>query len=363
MAPVYQALVRSPHVRPILTTSGQHSTMLAQALEAFQMVPEHNLDVMSHDQSLPELTSRVITGASRLLLDLEPDLFLVHGDTTTAFAGALSAFYHSVPIGHVEAGLRTGNLAAPFPEEGNRQLIARMSTLHFAPTIEAEDNLKSEGIRPSSIFVTGNTVVDALRITLDEHLCNPNTASRIQDNLMKMVGFPLITSSYVLVTLHRRESFGEALERICGSLVRLVDGSTEIRLVVTVHPNPNVADVLRKKLKGHAKITLINPVSYTEMVSLLTGCLFVITDSGGIQEEAVTLGKNVVVTRAATERVEGKASGLLHVVGSNEEDFILTTNDIVSKLKGAKSDARLQTHFGDGFAADKIVSSIESFLS
>ena len=358
LAPVLEALESSDSLEGVLCVTGQHSTMLEQALEAFDIKPARNLQVMSENQSLEDLTAKIVTGVSKVIKDLDPAAVLVHGDTTTTMASALAAAYNKKPIGHVEAGLRTHDITAPFPEEINRQVVSRISNWNFAPTELARENLIREGINPESIFVTGNTVVDALRIMnskIDSDTQLRNTLNlRLSDNL----GGWQTGTKFILFTAHRRENFGEGIENLCIFLLQLVERNPGFKVLFPVHPNPNVSNHVRSRLSSTQNIRLIEPLDYMDLVFALKISDLVITDSGGIQEEAVSLGKHVLVTRELTERGEGSSTGFMHLVGTEPNALLELAENLIIQAPKLVSEFA-ENPYGDGHAAQKIVKTLE----
>jgi len=367
MAPVQHALSAAPGIQSLLVSTGQHREMLQQVLDVFGLSPHRDLGVMTHNQSLAGLTARMVEAIDGLLVEWEPDVVLVQGDTTTVFCAALCAFYRNIPVGHVEAGLRTGDLRSPFPEEANRALAGRLATLHFAPTETARGNLLREGVDPQSVLVTGNTVIDALLIevqrqTEDEelredldlelarHLTNAGagSASKIQDR------------PFILVTGHRRESFGAGFERICDALASLARRFPDHRIIYPVHLNPNVRDVVYRRLRALENLLLLPPVSYRLFVRLLSSCCVVLTDSGGVQEEAPSLGKPVLVMRANTERPEGIEAGTARLVGTDPERIIAEVSRLIEDPLAYAAMAGRQNPYGDGRASERIAEAIRA---
>ena len=348
MAPVVMELHRRSDFACLLVSTGQHREMLAQALAVFDLEPDEDLKVMREDQQLPELTARLVEGLAGMIRKHRPDAVLVQGDTTTVLAGTLAAFYERVAVGHVEAGLRTGDFDAPWPEEMNRCLADRIATWCFAPTDVARDNLLREGVPSERVFVTGNTVIDAL---LWVRAKVRDTAPALPDDLAEFVA----RHRTILVTAHRRESFGEAFERMCRAMLRIVERWDDVALLYPVHLNPNVREPVNRMLAGHDRIRLIEPLAYEPFVWLMDHSTFVLTDSGGVQEEAPSLGKPVLVMREVTERPEGVASGTARLVGT-ETDRILT--EVTLLLDDADEYARraqIANPYGDGQAAKRIV--------
>ena len=361
LAPVLEALGNSDALEGMLCVTGQHSTMLEQALEAFDLNPSLNLQVMSENQSLEELTARIVTGVSRVIKELDPAAVLVHGDTTTTMASALAAAYNKKPIGHVEAGLRTHDITAPFPEEINRQVVSRISNWNFAPTELARENLIREGVNLESIFVTGNTVVDALRIMNSKIDSDPQLretlASRLSDNL----GGWESGTKLILFTAHRRENFGQGIENLCIFLLKLMERNPGVKILFPVHPNPNVSNHVRSRLSSTQNIRLIGPLDYMDLVFTLNKCDLVITDSGGIQEEAVSMGKHVIVTRELTERGEGSSTGFMHLVGTEPIALLELAENLLSQGPELVSEFE-ENPYGDGHAAQKIIKALELAL-
>ena len=344
MAPVFRALAADPVFRVTTVVTAQHREMLDQVLAVFGLQPEYDLGLMRPEQTLGELTGRVLAGLAEPLRQVAPSLVLVHGDTTTTFAAGLAAFYHRIPVGHVEAGLRTGDRYQPYPEEMNRKLTAALAEIHFAPTARAAANLTAEGIAAERIFVTGNTVVDALhqcRVLLETRgITKPRTV--------------WTDRPYLLVTVHRRESWGERLAGICRALSRILADHPELDLVMPVHLNPVVQATVRGLLEGGRGVHLLPPVEYDEMVLLMSGARLVLTDSGGIQEEAPALGLPVLVLRQTTERPEAVSAGTVMLAGTDEEEVYRLTRRILEDRALYERMARAVNPYGDGMAAGRI---------
>ena len=361
LAPVLEALGSSDSLEGVLCVTGQHSTMLEQALEAFDIRPALNLHVMSENQSLEELTAKIVTGVSKAIKELDPAAVLVHGDTTTTMASALAAAYNKKPIGHVEAGLRTHDITAPFPEEINRQVVSRMSNWNFAPTELARENLIREGVKLESIFVTGNTVVDALRIMNSKIDSDPQLRETLASRLSGNLGGWEAGTKFILFTAHRRENFGQGIENLCIFLLKLVERNPGLQVLFPVHPNPNVSNHVRSRLSSTQNIRLIEPLDYMDLVFTLSKCDLVITDSGGIQEEAVSMGKHVLVTRDLTERGEGNLTGFMHLVGTEPRTLIELAENLL--IQGPELVSAFgENPYGDGHAAQKIVKTLELAL-
>lgn len=350
MAPVIQALAAHPGITALVCATAQHRAMLDQVLTLFGIQPDVDLDLMQPNQTLPELTAAALRGVSSTLESLRPDVVLAQGDTTTVLVSALASFYAQIPMGHVEAGLRTRDRYSPFPEEMNRRLVGSLATQHFAPTQTAVDALLAEGVAASDIFLTGNTVVDALRTMVQQPYTPPDALRRLQvDAAHKRI---------ILVTAHRRENFGAPFESLCDGLLRLVQRNPEIELIYPVHLNPNVRDPVFRILGGQPRIHLLEPVAYQELVYLLQHCTLVLTDSGGIQEEAPVLGKPVLVMRRETERPEGIAAGTARLVGTDSEAIVREAERLLHDPGAYQAMAQAVSPYGDGHAAARIVHAV-----
>lgn len=358
MAPVVKALQRTPGIEPLVAVTAQHRQMLDQVLDLFGIAPDDDLDLMQANQGLPDLFGRILTGMSDVVGRRQPDLVLVHGDTSTTLAASLAAFYARVPVGHVEAGLRTGNLQAPWPEEMNRRLTAPLATLHFAPTGRARDNLLAEGVPQESIHVTGNTVIDALLDVSARIHENPDLQARFN------AGFPFLDPSrrLVLVTGHRRENFGQGFEDICSALARIAS-SREVQLVYPVHLNPNVREPVNRMLGHLDNVHLIEPLDYLPFVHLMTRAYLIITDSGGIQEEAPSLGKPVLVMRHATERPEAVDAGTVKLVGTHPDTILSETLRLLDDPAAHAAMSTAHNPYGDGKAAERIARAVAQALN
>lgn len=362
LAPVIAALADNPGLEPIVVNTGQHRELIDQVIALRGIRVDRDLAVMRPDQSLATLTSRLVTAIDETLVALDPDMVLVQGDTTTVLAGALASFYRRVAVGHVEAGLRTGNLASPFPEEANRRLATTISSLHFAPTTNARDNLLAEGVDPATIHVTGNTVIDALHLEVARQQ-EPSVRSELDKKLIDLIGADLTGRRLVLVTGHRRENFGEGFEQICQALATLAKNHTDCLFVYPVHLNPRVKDVVHDRLGGAENIRLLGPQPYSEFVALLDRCHLVLTDSGGVQEEAPSLGKPVLVMRDTTERPEGVAAGTVKLVGPVAEAIVESANRLLTDPAAHRAMAEAANPYGDGHAAQRIVEAIGRFFA
>lgn len=355
MAPVVQALRAREGFDARVCVTAQHREMLDQVLELFEIRPDFDLDVMKRAQDLGAVTTAVLEGIGAVLDRLAPDIVLVHGDTTTTFATALAAFYRRVPIGHVEAGLRTGDLTAPWPEEMNRRFTDTVTTLFFAPTRRARDNLLGEGVAPGRIVVTGNTVIDALEAVVRTLETAPALRARVSSR------YPFLDGArrLLLVTGHRRESFGEKFVAFCAALRILATHHPELLVVYPVHLNPNVQAPVRQALSGIPNVHLIEPQDYPGFVFLMSRAFLIITDSGGVQEEAPTLGKPVLVTRDTSERPEAIAAGTARLVGTDTAAIVSTAELLLRDRAAYEQMAHAHNPYGDGEASARIARTLE----
>jgi len=328
-----------------VAVTAQHRGLLDQALCAFAIEPDYDLDLMRPGQSLFDSTSRMVAALEPMLAEDHPDLILVQGDTTTTFCGALAGFYCGIPVGHVEAGLRTGDFAHPFPEEMNRVLTTRLATLHFAPTEAAAQNLRSEGVESGRIFVTGNTGIDAVIETRDG----------LASGRLRSQGLPALDSrkKLILVTAHRRESFGDGFERMCEALARLA-ARGDVEIVYPVHPNPNVTEVVNRRLSSCPAIKLVEPLPYVPFVDLMRRAHVLLTDSGGIQEEGPSLGKPVLVMREETERPEAIQAGTARLTGTDPDRIVAETALLLEDEAEYQRRSQVHNPYGDGFASARI---------
>jgi len=354
LAPFVLALKSDPGFESIVCVTAQHRQMLDQVLEIFALKPDHDLNVMRPNQNLTSLTASVLEGVGKVIDEVRPDWVVVQGDTTTAFAAALAAFYRKVRVAHVEAGLRSGNIFAPWPEETNRQLVGRLATLHFPPTAGAAENLRNEGVRESEILVTGNTVIDALQWVLAKIDRDGSLRDSISASLPQMDP----SKRTILVTGHRRENFDGGLERICQGLRQLADRG-DVEIIYPVHLNPNVQNTVKAVLGDHPAVRLIAPLDYTPFAALMRRSYLLITDSGGIQEEAPSLGKPVLVTRDTTERPEAVQSGTAKLVGTRAEDLVSAASQLLDDTDAYLRMARAHNPFGDGTASRQIADYIK----
>ncbi len=353
MAPVVMAFRDNPAIDLHVCVTGQHRSMLDQVLSTFDIVPEIDLDIMQPGQTLFDVTTNVLSGLKKVLQDLQPDWVLVHGDTTSAMAATMAAFYCQIPVAHVEAGLRTGNLYSPWPEEMNRKVIDSISSLLFAPTQKSSQNLLREGLDKDRILVTGNTVIDAL-LQMMERIRNDPELSQI---FSRQFDFIDADKRLILVTGHRRESFGAGMERVCQGLVQIAKRD-DVQIVYPVHLNENIQRPVKQLLSANKNIHLIEPLDYLPFIYLMDRCDIVITDSGGIQEEAPSLGKPVLVTREITERPEAVEAGTVILVGTNESEIIARTNELLDNEDVYKRMSNIHNPYGDGQAAKRIAERI-----
>ena len=351
MAPVVKALAAADGIDARVCVTAQHREMLDQVLSLFKIVPDYDLDIMKAGQSLSEITSRVLSGLEPILKEFAPNIVLVHGDTTTTLAASLAAYYQRIAVGHVEAGLRTGNIYSPWPEEGNRRLTGAITQYHFAPTDTAQDNLLAENHQPNTITVTGNTVIDAL-LTITDRLSNDMNLAR--DMQAK---FPFLDTDkkMILVTGHRRESFGGGFERICQALGTICRDFPDSQVVYPVHLNPNVQEPVQRLLSDVSNIHLIDPQDYLPFVYLMTQSHLILTDSGGIQEEAPSLGKPVLVMRDTTERPEAVSAGTVKLVGTDVDRIVDEVTRLMSDDTAYAEMSRAHNPYGDGNACARIL--------
>ncbi len=358
MAPVVHALKAISAFQTTVCVTAQHRQMLDQVLNIFEIEPDIDLNLMLPGQDLFDVTSAVLVGMREVLKEHSPDVVLVHGDTTTAYATATAAFYAGIPVGHVEAGLRTHNLLSPFPEEFNRQIISKIATWHFAPTDSSRQNLLAENVPKEKIIVTGNTVIDALFWVLKRIDANPARRNQIVDLLNQRLSFTWNTARFVLITGHRRENFGDGFLSICEAIHQLALAHPNVHFVYPVHLNPNVQKPVYELLSGYANIHLIEPLEYEPFVFLLKHAYFLLTDSGGIQEEAPSLGKPVLVMREVTERPEAVKAGTVQLVGANAANIVEKVSTLLANEDEYLKMSRAHNPYGDGTASEKIAKAL-----
>jgi UDP-N-acetylglucosamine 2-epimerase (non-hydrolysing) len=346
MAPLVKELNQAAsHFQVKVAVTAQHREMLDQVLDLFNIIPDYDLDIMEPGQTLFTVTTRVLEGLAGVLERGRPDIVLVHGDTTTTFAGSLAAFYHQIPVGHVEAGLRTGNRYSPYPEEMNRKLTGCLADLHFAPTSTAANNLRQEGVRDAGIFVTGNTVIDALRATVD-------AGYQFADPVLS--GLDFAGKKIILMTTHRRENLGGPMANIYRALKQVLAEHPEAEVVFPVHKNPKVRQVVEEYLAGVQRFHLIEPLDYQPFINLMAKSYLVLTDSGGLQEEAPSLGKPVLVLRDTTERPEAVQAGTVRLVGTSFEEVCRQTGELLTSPSTYEQMANAVNPYGDGQASRRI---------
>ena len=345
MAPLVKELESREEIESIVCVTAQHREMLDQVLETFDIVPKYDLNIMKQGQSLAEITTRALIGLEDVIKKEMPDIVLVHGDTTTTFAGALAAFYNQVAIGHVEAGLRTWDKYSPWPEEINRQCVDRMADMYFAPTELSKNNLLNEGIAEDKIYITGNTAIDAMATTIKEDYSH---------EVFDWVG----NDRMILLTAHRRENLGEPMRHIFRAIRRIVDEFNDVKVVYPIHLNPKVRDVAKEVFDGCDKVKLIEPLEVFDFHNFQNKSFIILTDSGGIQEEAPSLGKPVLVLRDTTERPEGIKAGTLKLVGTNEDIIYEETKKLLTDKKVYESMSMASNPYGDGTASKQIVDAI-----
>lgn len=349
MAPLVKALEAAPDMESIVTVTAQHRDMLDQVLHVFKITPDYDLNIMSQGQTLYDVTTRALMGLKDVLEQAQPDVVLVHGDTTTTFAGALAAFYQEIPVGHVEAGLRTGNIYSPFPEEMNRKLTGSLATYHFAPTAGSEQNLLKENVDKEHIYVTGNTVIDALQMTVQD-------GYQFEDDDLNTLDYK--GKRIVLVTTHRRENLGEPMRHVYRAIRQLVDDFDDIQVVFPVHKNPKVRQVVQEELGHVDRVSLINPLDYEPFANLMARSYLVLTDSGGIQEEAPSLGKPVLVLRNTTERPEAVVAGTVQLVGTDKDRVYEEAHTLLADEKAYKQMSNAVNPYGDGKATQRILQAL-----
>lgn len=353
MAPLVLALAQEPTIDSRVCVTAQHREMLDQVLELFKIVPEYDLDIMKPGQDLYDITSKILLGLRDVLEEFKPDWVLVHGDTTTTFSASMAAFYKQVKVGHVEAGLRTGDLYSPWPEEANRTLTGVITAKHFAPTQASANNLLREHVSSSNIVVTGNTVIDALLQVKNKVLATDCTQKMMTEKFVDIIDKP-----YVLITGHRRESFGGGFERICESISQLAVKYPNFNFVYPVHLNPNVQEPVNRLLADKPNVKLIEPQDYLPFVFLMDRSFLILTDSGGVQEEAPSLGKPVLVMRDTTERPEAVEAGTVRLVGTDVAKIVSTVSELIESPSLYKEMSRAHNPYGDGLASKRIIDSL-----
>lgn len=358
MAPLVKALQSDREAfETRVCVTAQHRQMLDQVLEVFDIVPEYDLNIMAPNQDLYDITSRVLLGLRDVLKDFRPDVVLVHGDTTTSMAASLAAFYMQIPVGHVEAGLRTYNMLSPWPEEMNRQVTDRITSLYFAPTDQSRQNLLHEGVADGKIFVTGNTVIDALLMAVDIIDHKPGMKEKVHAELLSK-GYEVGRRPYILVTGHRRENFGEGFQHICRAIREIAARHPEMDIVYPVHLNPNVQKPVYELLSGLDNVRLIAPLDYLPFVYAMRHSTLLLTDSGGVQEEAPSLGKPVLVMRDTTERPEAVEAGTVKLVGTDADAIVANVSELLTDADMYRRMSETHNPYGDGRACERIVKAL-----
>ncbi len=356
MAPLALALAADERFQAKVCVTGQHREMLDQVLALFDLQPDYDLNIMRPGQDLTDVTTAILQGLKTLFAEFKPDMVLVHGDTATTFAASLAAYYQQIPVAHVEAGLRTGNLYSPWPEEANRKLTGALTQLHFAPTETSKANLLAEGINPANIMVTGNTVIDALLAVVQRLDQDPV----LHAQAAAPTAFLDASRKLILVTGHRRESFGGGFERICQALRTVAEQHPDVDIVYPVHLNPNVREPVNRLLSGVSNIYLIAPLDYLPFVHLMSRAHIILTDSGGIQEEAPSLGKPVLVMRDTTERPEAVAAGTVKLVGTDTDTIVTELNRLLTDVEAYSAMSYAHNPYGDGQACLRIIEALRA---
>lgn len=347
MAPLVKALEKDERFESIVCVTAQHREMLDSVLEIFNIKPQYDLNIMAHGQTIIDISNKVLKGVDQVIKKCNPHIVLVHGDTSTTLNGALAAFYNKVPVGHVEAGLRSHDLYSPFPEEANRKLTGVITNLHFAPTKTNEKNLLSEGVNEEKIFVTGNTVIDALlSVVNEEHIFEDKTLNKIDFENKKII----------LLTTHRRENWGEPMENIFKAMIDLINQNEDVEVIFPMHKNPTIRELAHQYFDKYLnKVHLIEPLEYVEFTNLMAKVYLIMTDSGGIQEEAPALGKPVMVLRTETERPEAVEAGTVKLAGVEKENIVNIANELIKNNNVYKKMAHATNPYGDGKACDRIL--------
>lgn len=347
MAPLVKELEKRDNIQSIVCVTAQHREMLDQVLHTFGITPDYDLDIMKQGQTLSQITARVVLGLEEVLHEVKPDIILVHGDTSTTYAGALAAFYNQIKIGHVEAGLRTYNKYSPFPEEMNRQMVGVLADYHFSPTLQSKQNLLKEGKKPETILVTGNTAIDALATTVHENYTHPELTWAKDSRL-------------IMLTAHRRENLGEPMRHMFRAIRRILDEHEDVKIIYPIHMNPTVRTIAHEVFKNEERIHIIDPLEVIDFHNFLNQAYIILTDSGGIQEEAPSLGKPVLVMRDTTERPEGIAAGTLKLTGTNEETIYTMLKELLMDEDAYAAMATASNPYGDGHASERIADFIET---
>lgn len=347
MAPLVKSLEKDSRFESIVCVTAQHREMLDSVLEIFDIEPQYDLDIMAHGQTIIDISNKVLSGIDKVIKEVKPDIVLVHGDTSTTFNGALAAFYNKVTIGHVEAGLRSYDLYSPFPEEANRKLTGVITNLHFSPTDTNKENLLREGVSEEKIYVTGNTVIDALLSVIDDKY-------KFEQDVLNKIDFK--NKKIVLLTTHRRENWEKPMENIFEAIIKLVQENNSVEVIFPMHKNPSIRELAHKYFDSHKeRIHLIEPLEYVEFTNLMNKVYLIMTDSGGIQEEAPALGKPVMVLRTETERPEAVKAGTVKLAGIDKDDIFNIANELINNENLYKKMAQAANPYGDGKACSRII--------
>ena len=355
MCPLVKALDNDERFESIVCDTAQHREMLDAVLEVFDVNPQYDLDIMAHGQTIIDISNKVLRGVDSVIKESNPDIVLVHGDTSTTLNGALAAFYNKVPVGHVEAGLRTYDIYSPFPEEANRKLTGAITTLHFAPTTTNEKNLLREGVDPKSIFITGNTVIDALLSVIDKDL-------KFEQEVLNDIDYK--NKNVILLTTHRRENWGEPMENIFKAMIKLVIEDESIEVIFPMHKNPSIRELAHRYFDEYkGRVHLIEPLEYVEFANLMERVKLIMTDSGGIQEEAPTLGKPVMVLRTETERPEAVEAGTIKLSGIETENIYNEAKELLTNKESYDKMAKATNPYGDGKACERILDHIADYFT
>ena len=351
MAPLVKMLEKDERFESIVCVTAQHREMLDSVLEIFDIKPQYDLNIMAHGQTIIDISNKVLKGVDEVIKEVKPHIVLVHGDTSTTLNGALAAFYNKIPVGHVEAGLRSYDIYSPFPEEANRKLTGTITSLHFAPTKTNENNLLSEGINKEKIYITGNTVIDALLSVVNENYV-------FEDKILNNIDFE--NKKVILLTTHRRENWGEPMENIFKAMIELIENNEEVEVIFPMHKNPSIRELAHKYFDYYKeRVHLIEPLEYVEFTNLMAKVYLIMTDSGGIQEEAPALGKPVMVLRTETERPEAVEAGTVKLAGIEKENIVNIANELIMSKEAYKFMAQAINPYGDGVACDRILEIID----
>lgn len=355
MCPLVKALEKDERFESIVCNTAQHRDMLDTVLEIFDVKPDYDLDIMAHGQTIIDISTKVLKGIDEVIKKCNPDIILVHGDTSTTLNSALAAFYNKVPVGHVEAGLRTYDMYSPFPEEANRKLTGSIAAMHFSPTETNRANLLKEGVKPESIFVTGNTVIDALLSVIDENLI-------FEQEILNDIDYK--NKDVILLTTHRRENWGEPMENIFKAMIKLIEDNEKVQVIFPMHKNPSIRELAHSYFdKYNGRVHLIEPLEYVEFANLMSRVKLIMTDSGGIQEEAPTLGKPVMVLRTETERPEAVDAGTIKLAGIETENIYNEAKKLLTDKEAYEKMAHATNPYGDGNACAKILDEIDMYFN